>query len=67
MTVRRLSYASRSCPLAVAAALALVMAAAPAFAQTAAETKCRDAIAKGLAKYTKAYFRVIAECHAARR
>jgi hypothetical protein len=72
MAVRRpfttASRAFRRTPelVAVCAAFALVVVAAPASAQTAAQTKCRDAIAKGLAKYTKTYFRVIAECHEAR-
>ena len=51
---------------AVAATLTFLCTAATAPAQTRGEAKCRDAIAKNVAKYAKTAFKVFEKCHRAR-
>lgn len=51
---------------AIVSALAFVMTAAPAMAQTKDEAKCRSTIAKGFGKYTATAMKTIAGCHKSR-
>ena len=49
----------------IATVLVLVMA-MPAAAQSPAETRCRDAIAKNVARYVKTALKLVEKCHARR-